>query len=355
MPVTQNFGIDPVMAFKTLLIQLGDIGDIVWMLPAMKAVKSAYDDSKVSVLLKKPFGGILEDNPHIDKLFMVPQSSGCKELRDNLALIRSMRAYGFDQVIDFRSGDRGAIMSLLTGAPRRVAMLYHSGVPFWRNWVYTQLVEPVMIKRRGAAEQTLRILREIGIDTREDIPEIRTTDEKRTNIRSKLQQYGIRATDKWISINIFSRWPYKEIKQEKWVEIINWLWAEYGIKTILIGSPDEKSKAMKVSENTGNYFLNFAGLTGLNELPALLSLSALHIGVDSAAPHIAAAVGTPTLTIYGPSDWFDWAPMGDKHKIITSDMDCCPCGRKGCDDSGISKCLDELPVEKIKAAIKQQL
>lgn len=343
------------MAFKTLLIQFGDIGDIVWMLPAIRAVRSAYDESKVSVLLKKPFSGILEDNPDIDKLFLVPQSSGCDGLRDNIALIRDLRAHGFDQVIDFRSGDRGAFMSLLSGAPQRVAMIYRSGVPFWRNWVYTQLVNPVMIKKRGAAEQTLRILREIGIETDNVIPEIPVSDAKKAHLMAKLGQYGISEGDKWVSVNIFSRWPYKEIKQEKWVEILNWLWSEHGLKTVLIGSREEREKSGKISAKTGNYMINLAGLTSLGELPALLSLSSLHIGVDSAAPHIAAAVGTPTLTIYGPSDWFDWAPMGDKHKIITSDLDCCPCGRKGCYDSDISKCLDELPVEKIKDAIQNQL
>lgn len=343
------------MAFKTLLIQLGDIGDVVWTLPAIGAVKSAYNDSRVSMLLRKPFSGILEDNPHIDKLFLVPQSGGCKGVQENIALICSIRAHGFDQVIDLRSGDRGAFMSLLSGAPRRIAMLYRTGVPFWRNWVYTDLVEPEMIKKRGAAEQTLRILREIGIETVNEIPEIPVADAKKAQMMVKLKQHGLAESDKWVSINVFSRWSYKEIRQEKWVEIINWLWLEHGLKSILIGSPEERLKAGKISENTGDYFLNFAGLTKLDELPALLSLSALHIGVDSAAPHIAAAVGTPTLSVYGPSDWFDWAPVGDKHKIITSDMDCCPCGRKGCDDSEISKCLDELPVEIIKEAIRKQL
>lgn len=343
------------MTFKTLLIQLGDIGDIVWMQPAIRAVKAAHDDSKVSVLLKKPFRGILEDDPHIDKLFTVPQSGGCKGLRENLELIHNLRSYRPDMVVDFRSGDRGAIMSWLSGAPRRVAMLYRSGVPFWRNWAYTELVEPEMIKKRGAAEQTLRILREIGIHAANEVPEIRVSDAKRTNVALKLHQHGITEADKWVSINIFSRWPYKEIRQEKWVGIINWLWSEYAIQTILIGSSEEKQKAGKIPEETGTHFHNFAGLTGLDELPALLSLSSLHIGVDSAAVHIAAAVGTPTLTIYGPSDWFDWAPPGEKHKVIIPDMDCCPCSRKGCDDSGTSKCLDELPLEKIKGEIKKML
>jgi heptosyltransferase-3 len=93
----------------------------------------------------------------------------------------------------------------------------------------------------------------------------------------------------------------------------------------------------------------------LGELPGVLSLSFLHIGVDSAAPHIAAAVGTPTITIYGPSDWYDWAPIGDIHKIIFPDLECVPCHKKGCQDEGWSRCLEELKVEQVQAVIRQTL
>jgi len=340
------------MKTNILVIQLGDIGDIVWMIPAIKSLKSAYTGSKISVLLKKPFSGVLEDNPFIDKIFVVPDSRGVKLIKDNLLLIRNLRDCKFDLVIDFRSGDRGAIMSILTGAPRRIAMFYRDGVPFWRNWAYTQLVDPKILKKRGAAEQSFRILREIGIDCKDEVPQITVPDTKREKIRSALKDLGINEGDKWVTLNPFSRWPYKEIANEKWIQIIDWLWSEFGFKTLLVGSPDEKEKASEIAKKTGEYCLNLAGFTKLGDLPALLSLSSFHIGVDSAAPHIAAAVGTPTITIYGPSDWFDWAPIGEAHSIIKPDMDCSPCRQKGCDDSGRSKCLDELPIKKIKEAIR---
>ena len=90
-------------------------------------------------------------------------------------------------------------------------------------------------------------------------------------------------------------------------------------------------------------------------MAALLQMSRLHIGVDSAAPHIAAAVGTPTITIYGPSDWRDWAPTGDKNMVVLPDMDCSPCHKKGCDGKGRSICLDNLPVEKVQNAVETML
>ncbi len=96
-----------------------------------------------------------------------------------------------------------------------------------------------------------------------------------------------------------------------------------------------------------------AGETTLGELAALLRLSRLHVGVDSAAPHIAAAVGTPTITLYGPSDWRDWAPVGDKHHVVKSDMDCSPCHRKGCEGSGRSRCLENIPIERVREAIEK--
>jgi heptosyltransferase-3 len=93
----------------------------------------------------------------------------------------------------------------------------------------------------------------------------------------------------------------------------------------------------------------------LREIPALLQLSRLHIGVDSAAPQIAAAVGTPTITIYGPTDWRNWAPPGEKNQVVVPDMDCSPCYKKGCNGSGRSDCLDKLAVAKVQDAVKTML
>ncbi len=340
---------------KVLLIQLGDIGDVIWTVPAISAVKKAFEGSEVSLFVRCGFGEILENHPDISKVFETAIGGRASQVKAGIDLIRSLRREKLDVVVDFRSGDRGALTALLTGAPRRVSMIYCSGVPFWRNWCFTELVDPPSLKVRGAAEQTLRILRELGIHTDDVAPKLHVSKLRKEKIRHKLSEAGVKIESGLITINPFSRWPYKEWDIRKWAQTIEWLRDEEKIPCLLVGSPAETARAEELKGLSGPGTFNFAGSTGLAELAALLSFSKLHIGVDSAAPHIAAAVGTPTITIYGPSDWFDWAPVGELHKVIIPQVGCAPCHQKGCEDSGISRCLDDLSADRVKAEIRHHL
>jgi heptosyltransferase-3 len=160
---------------------------------------------------------------------------------------------------------------------------------------------------------------------------------------------------KWITVNPFSRWSYKEWAYNKWGEVIDWLLSEFAIATVIVGAPSERSKVTELAQCCTSNVYSLVGMTTLAELAGVLSLSSLHVGVDSAAPHIAAAVGTPTVTIYGPSDWRDWAPVGDQHLVAVPDMDCVPCYKKGCDGSGRSLCLETLEVDEVKKVVRGAL
>ena len=162
-------------------------------------------------------------------------------------------------------------------------------------------------------------------------------------------------SDRWITVNPFSRWPYKEWADDKWASIINWLWHEFHIAAAIVGSKGEAARAGELANKCNGIVYNLAGKTTLAELAGVLSLSSFHLGVDSAAPHIAAAMGTPTLTIFGPSDWRDWAPVGDKHRVVVSNMDCVPCYKKGCNGSERSICLETLEVKTVQDAVREVL
>ena len=344
---------------KILIIQLGDIGDVVWTIPTLWAVKGAYPDAQVSILVKEGYGGLLEDEPSLDKVFEVPGNKGglLKKGREQVKFLRILRRELFSLVIDLRASDRGAIIAYLSGAPRRAALLYRGGVPFWRNRVFTHLVDPPpsIKKVRGAAEQSLRIVRGLGIESCDTTPRLWISEEVSRRVREVLQNEKMAELGNWITLNPFSRWTYKEWGLERWPRIIDWLWDEYQMATVIIGAAEEKERARALVKRCRGMVFNLAGKTSLRELPALLRLSFLHIGVDSAAPHIAAAVGTPTITLYGPSDWLDWAPIGEKHKVIFADKECVPCHKKGCDDKGWSRCLDELAVEQVARVIGEAI
>jgi ADP-heptose:LPS heptosyltransferase len=336
---------------KILIIQLGDIGDVVWAIPTFQALKDAFPNAELSVLTRNPFGDLLLDDSSVGKVFQIGKESILRQLQ----LLLSLRRERFDLLFDLRADDRGAFISFLSGARMRAALYY----PGWtcRNRAFTHLVDPPPQKERvfGAAEQSLKIIRGLGIKETTTIPKIFVSQKIKDKIIELIDAEKIEIQRRFITINPFSRWAYKEWSMAKWSELAQFIWQKYTMPTIVVGSTEESKRAERFISVVCSPVFNFAGKTTLREMPALLQLSRLHIGVDSAAPQIAAAVGTPTLTIYGPSDWRDWAPPGDRNHVVLPDMDCSPCHQKGCNGSGQSECLENLSVNKVQDAVETML
>lgn len=341
-----------------LIIQLGDIGDIVWTVPTLLSLRAAYPEAALSLLVHRGFGGLMQAEPYLHRVFEVPSAKGGLgvTMRREMGLIRHLRQERFDWAIDLRSGDRGAFMAWLSGAPVRSALLIQDASCL-RNHLFTHLVRPVNENVRftyGAAEQSLRIVRGLGVPTVTQTPVLHVSDQGTAAAKQLLSRFGSSGNgdqDTLITINPFSRWPYKEWDMGKWTAIVNWLSSSFGYRVVVIGSASERDRAAALIHGCSGPVFNAAGETTLGELAALLTLSCLHIGVDSAAPHIAAAVGTPTITLYGPSDWRDWAPVGKDHQVVVASMDCIPCHQKGCQGEGRSLCLDSLSIDQVKGAI----
>ncbi len=335
-----------------LVLQLGDIGDIVWAIPTFQALKAAFPKTELSVLTRKPYGDLLLDDTSIDNILQ----TGNENIFAQLDFLLKLRRKKFALLFDLRADERGAFISLLSGTKMRCA-LYYPGWK-WRNKAFTHLVEPPPPPREkiyGAAEQSLCIVRGFGVKEITNIPKIFVSPEIKDKTASLLAMENIDTHQGFVTINPFSRWAYKEWGMDKWGHLMSFVWKKYKTPALIIGSENEKGRADELISAINFPFYNFAGKTNLRELAALLQMSRLHIGVDSAAPQIAAAVGTPTLTIYGPSDWRDWAPPGESNKVVLPDMDCSPCHKKGCNDSGQSKCLNKLTVAKVQDAVEIML
>ncbi len=334
-----------------MVIQLGDIGDIVWAIPAFCSVSAAFPQAALSVLTRKPNGDLLLDDHNIKNVFQIGEDGRFSELR----LIKRLRQEKFDLVFDLRADDRGAITAYLSGAKIR-AGLYYPGLK-WRNLMFTHLVQPAPAQDRirGAAEQSLKIIRGFGIEAVISTPRILVTERIQNTIKEFLLREKIESKIGWVSINPFSRWTYKEWSTDKWRQLALFVWQKYEMPILIIGSAEEKQRADELASAGYSPMYNIAGQISLRDVAGLLQRSILHIGVDSAAPHIAAAVGTPTLTIYGPSDWQDWSPPGDKNKVVLPDMDCSPCYQKGCHGSGRSECLENLTVTKVQNAVEKMI
>ena len=375
MNIADRYSKPPQMR-RILIIQLGDIGDVVWSLPALQAVRDAYPGAAVAVLLREGSGSLLAASVSPPKIFEVRKGNPVPGEACVVHSARSGTASGTVRPRLRLSGETsGGIHDLPDrGAdPRRPPLSIAS-------LAAEPSVHPSRVTYRrayggvGAADQALFILRAFGIETGKDaVPELHLSEEVRLRAAKILADEGIPAQEEamgrggermragtvrpggWVTLNPFSRWSYKEWGLLKWVQIIDWLWGEFGIAAVIVGAPAERERAGELGNSCAGKVYNLAGKTTLAELAGVLQRSRLHIGVDSAAPHIAAAVGTPTVTLYGPSDWRYWAPPGERNRVVVPEMACAPCHLKGCEGSGVSRCLDTLPVERVQAVIDEAL
>lgn len=331
-----------------LLIQLGDIGDIVLTTPTILAVKETYPDARVSILVRKPFGSLLLADPYLHEVVESTQVRGSSlhTLREYLLFARRLRRARYDLVVDLRTGDRGAILSFLTGARMRVGREVREK-QLWRDFIFTKIIrdppaEP--LPTHPGADQSLRVVRELGINTANSTPRLHIAPADQIRARELLDKLGV-APNRIVTINPFSRWKYKEWSNAKWGEVIDRLWMAHRIPAVLIGSPEEEADCKNIVAGREGHAFNLAGKTTLSELAAVISISSLHLGVDSAAPHIAEALGTPTVTIHGPTDWRAWRKVDEQHRVVIPDMDCVPCNMMGCNNLGQSRCLEQLNVD----------
>ena len=153
-----------------------------------------------------------------------------------------------------------------------------------------------------------------------------------------------------------SRWLFKAWTESRNAQILRRLTAD-GHRIVVTAAPDAREKAIvgRILAEAAVPVTDLSGQLSLRELAAVAANARLFFGVDSAPMHIAAAMGTPVVALFGPSSEKVWGPWRVPHRIVTSDDPCRPCGNDGCGGGKVSECLTLLPVERALSAINELL
>ena len=209
------------------------------------------------------------------------------------------------------------------------------------------MVRPEDELSQYSAEHSLNILAPFGLRIGNRRPELIVSMENQKRAAAILKNESVPTNSAIIAIQPFSLWKYKEWGINNYAKLIDFIEKEYGFPIIIIGSDDERDRAKEIVRRCRVSVHNLAGRTSIGELVGMLRASSLLIGGDSGGIHMAAAVGTPTISIFGPSSPVSWAPRGEGHHVIHKEWSCVPCRQKGCNNSEVSRCLDELSVEEV--------
>jgi ADP-heptose:LPS heptosyltransferase len=202
---------------------------------------------------------------------------------------------------------------------------------------------------------SLNILAPLDLNIKDTLPALEVPPERENKALELLRKAKVPLDKPIIALHPFSRWGYKEWPIQNYIRLIDHIGSRYPVCFVITGAPEEKHRAAEIMRASHANVYNLAGRTTISELPGVLKRCSLLIGIDSAAVHIAASVGTPTTTIFGPSSPTNWAPRGTQHRVVCMNLPCVPCRRKGCDNSGMSRCLRELGVQEVISPVKKQI
>ncbi len=344
---------------KILLIRLRNIGDVLLLVPTIRAFREAFPRAHLAALVNAGTEEMLTGNPLLDEVLVFDPRWKTLPFRQRIAqegkFVRGVRGRGFDLAINTTEGDRGAFLCMASGARIKVGVYDASGL-WWKGRIYHHLVR-IPDWKAHLVEQMLEIPRSLGLNPRDKRVEIFYPPEDREVIDRLLEEEGIGPGDDLVHIHPTSRWLFKCWRDEAVAGVIDRLQKEKNLRTVLTSGREEKElkKIDRILQACRARPVSLAGKITLKQLAALSARARLFLGVDTAPMHIAAAVGTPVIALFGPSGEFNWGPWGNGHVVVKKDWECRPCGRDGCEGSKRSRCLEEIREEEVMKEIFQVL
>ena len=344
---------------RALVIVLRHHGDVLLASPVLGALKLHAPKIEIDALVYDDTAPMLEDHPALGQLHVVGRNWKRENLFARFRLEKrlhdALRARRYDLLVHLTEQPRGAWLARSLGVRCSVAPVVPGRGDFWAN-SFTHLYPLARNGRRHKVEAYLDALRRIGVQPEMEIRRMQFVpgEAAQARIAALLAAEGVPERG-FIHIHPASRWRFKCWTPERNAELIDRLSA--GHRVILTAAPDPLELAFvdEIVARTRTRPLVLAGKLQIKELGALTGRARLFIGVDSMPMHLAAAMGTPAVALFGPSGEQEWRPWRVAHRVVTTSHPCRPCGNDGCGGGKISECLTALPVDDVYAAAQELL
>ena len=329
-----------------LLIKPSSLGDIVHAMPVCAAIRRAYPKARLTWLVKRQWAGLVERIDGVDRVWPVKPT-----IMGWLSQVPALRTERFDLVVDLQGLFRSAAIGWLGGSPLLVGFANgREGSP----WFYSKRV-PVPQSEMHAVDRYLLVAKAVGA-VESGAPEFRfrISQTDYDEVDRLLSRSGVTPGTRWVAMNVSARWPTKRWSAASFAEVADRLQQEDCGAVVIIGGPDERTDVAAVIGRMKTPALDLAGATTVGLLPALLSRASLLITNDSGPMHIAAAVGTPVVALFGPTSAARTGPYGVGHDVLTGKVPCSPCFSRTCHNSLPLECLKMVSPEQVLSAARVQ-
>jgi predicted lipopolysaccharide heptosyltransferase III len=318
----------PVQA-RILLIRVRSMGDCLLLTSPIRALKEEFPRFRISVLVESRFAGCFEGNPDIEEVLSISRK------REALSLVRRR----FDLVVNLHGGPTSLTYSLLARGPRI------GFEQFQYNRLYQGLL-PSPDPKIHSVEATMAAFQWLGVQ-RETPPPLRYDGRPQ---RMSPMLGAVR--NPYVVIHPAALMETKRWEARKFAELARSL-QNLGLSIVLTCGPGEESSVAEVSKDVPSPQI-LLGL-GIPELAELIRGAKLYVGNDSGPMHLAAAVGTPIIALWGSSDSRRWRPWSAEHVVVQNPFECNPCPGYRCLVAPTPLCIESVTVEQAVVAAEQLL
>jgi len=333
--------------FKILVIKLSSLGDVILSSAALRAIRKKFGmNYKVSVLTGSEAKEVLFSCPHIDELVVCDLRNRDKGLAGMWKLGAALRKKGFDITVDLQNNRASHILSALTLAADRYG---------YDNKKFSFLLNHRIKDGKpaiGPVEHQFRVLQMLGIELEDQSLEMWPSEQDSRYVEEFLGRQWLSAAQKIIGINMNAsqRWLTKSWPLAYMTKLCEEL-LRRDIRVIVTGTKDDEAKAGLLAVSLKNApLINACGKTTVNQLACLIKKCNVYISADSAPLHIAAAVKTPFVALFGPTDPRRHLAPAKDCVLIKKELPCSPCYKPRCISK---KCMNLITVEEVLAAVEK--
>ncbi len=337
---------------KILIVMMGGIGNMIFLTPALRALRKACPSSKIHFLLG-PYGAekVLEGSPLIDKKIIIGDGK-YRGIRGKIKLIRELGKENFSL----------SIASTGTNPVKTGLLCYLARIPLrlgedigGKGWFYNLKID--FDSRSHEVETNISLVQSLGIKVDDKSLCIFLSDDDRTYARRFFAQNSLEGRrvigmhpGSGVHQASFKRWP-----KENFARLADWIMSHCGASVILFGGAEETSLAEEISSLMTSSPLLMTGKTTLGQTAALIAKCSLFLSNDSGLLHVATAVQTPAIGIYGPTNVARTGPYSDSAVIIRKDLSCSPCYKGKSVRCDHLKCLKSVTVDDVRGEVQKMI
>ena len=335
---------DMIRAVLTLMPDK-HLGNLVVSLPAIDALSKHFRGKDFYLIIDNAYSEIIESLISEENTKFYPRKQSNmgnypRRVLSHIQFMRNIRKIHPDIVIDLQGGHTSSLITLLSGASTRVAKSNAN-----RPYAYNVRVD--LAKGKHKAHSYSEIAAAVGAPVGENVYRLQATKARRVSLENKLRNNGLVSERRLVTVH-----PGVGRLQKLWTvsgfaTIADWL-AARDYQVVFVGGPGEFARTRDIISLLSHQTYNLVGSLSLGELMALFEMSSLFLGNDGGPMHLAAAMGTPIVALFGYADESRWGPRCEKSIVLRGQERCQDCSRKDCQDP---VCINTLSPEAVKSAI----